>query len=72
MLSRTPEDISEILLTGNHISSSLGLDSDIIDDSLNGVVILSKISVVLLNDSSGGSLAVLVLTLPRFGCLPCS
>lgn len=54
---RKPKGGSDLLLTSNLVSHSLGLDDgDIIDDSLVDVEILGKFSVVLLNDSSGGSL----------------
>lgn len=57
MLSRKSKYDSDLLLTSNLVSHSLGLDdSDIIDDSLVDVEILGKFTVVLLNDSSGGSL----------------
>ena len=57
MLCRKSKDDSDLLLTSNLVSHSLGLDdSDIINDSLVDVEILGKFSVVLLNDSSGGSL----------------
>ena len=46
--------------TSNLVSHSLGLDdSDIIDDSLVVVEILGQLGVVLLDDSSGGSLCSL-------------
>lgn len=52
-----PIGSSDLLLTSNLVSHSLGLDdSDIIDDSLVDVEILGKFSVVLLDDGSGGSL----------------
>jgi len=44
-------------ITSNLVSHSLGLDDgDIIDDSLVDVEILGQFTVVLLDDSSGGSL----------------
>jgi len=54
---RKPEDRNDLLLTSNLVSHSLGLDDgDIINDSLVDVEILGQFSVVLLDDSSGGSL----------------
>jgi len=54
---RKPKGESDLLLTSNLVSHSLGLDNgDVIDDSLVDVEILGKFSVVLLDDSSGGSL----------------
>ena len=56
-LYRKPEDRNDLLLTSNLVSHSLGLDDgDIINDSLVDVEILGQFSVVLLDDSSGGSL----------------
>ena len=49
--------LGNLLLTSNLVSHSLGLDdSDIIDDSLVDVEVLSEFTVVFLDDSSGCSL----------------
>ena len=54
---RKSKGVSDLLLTSNLVSHSLGLDDgDIIDDSLVDVEILGQFTVVLLDDSSGGSL----------------